>query len=1707
MSFAAYGQTAPKFRTPAAYPVDRWAKWTDAEEELLAEICASQHRNQLATAASDGDANATYAAACAALESYLSQRSADVANFRELRRCAGRATIRNPTPAFIAADQRRLPEGAQDARTRALERLKGRIQELLYQWPKVGAGAMPTMLIRTWRHVVDQVRSPALAHDELGPLRNVNDLPSRQQLQEVMPLVNLAICRHLTAMRELRATGFRSYMLRAEVSMPRRIFQFCKSTVMKSVHTVTRPDGSITANAAEIDALLRGAWMPIFQRYSTEKPEPAWAPFKERYRRYIPSHPLRLERLTADDLRRALNRMNACSAGGLDGWRPAELKRLPKPLLELLATMLNSFEETGEWPDALLEAFITLIPKDNANGGPLDLRPITVTSALYRLWAATRVRQILEWQELWLPRGARGFRIGCGTDDVYYTLALRIERALLRDEPLVGLGLDLAKAFDSLPQEIMLQLFAELGMSDRILRPLRTMYRRLHRRFRFAGNIAGGRFHSTVGILQGCPLSVTLLTAIMAVWAKTIENETRLCPAGHILRSSPAASRTACTQCKSSVADGQPIFQCPNASQCSSCKAKPLALCLKCALLHGAQVESYADDGDVTATGPSATAAETKIQKASMITAEFASLTGTTVAIKKSSAWTTCPRKGFCITYKPPHATEPVPLSAPAAGRHVGVQLLYLGKRVKTPSFIRKKFTNAESFCARATALPQRSDPVRIGAIIAAAPMSTVVYGCEVNTIPQKLINSLRSKIGEVLMPKFHCRRCIEILMTIFTKGHRIDPRQAFPYRAFTQLRRLMSRRPELRPLLQDVWEARRRQPTKQVEGPGRRLIEAAKAAGWEWSGPTTFTPSAKGAAAIDVLTVEANEWGHLARDALRLEQHRNAQHRRAEYHNDMGGIEQGINCVATRALWAHRSTSFFQKRLIVTIVTGATLPARRLCEMRLADSPHCPFCSTMDKPVIETPEHVHWECPTWEPIRNAHPFTPTTMQVIRRSLDAYHRGKPGDWPKCTPDMWPPCLLVCGIMPANFDATRHLNPAVPLDKAAPRRGRPKVTAPKPRVPLPDISDKLGPPMPADDSIRNDHPRREAWHDGRKIVFVDGGCDLNGDRDLARAGCGCYWGPGHPLNAGFPLEERTKTNNTAELRAAIHAVETDPDPLEIRQDNDGVVNGVNLRLAEWRRHDFRPSLRASAEIANHALWRRLDAALSAHQQPVRFVWVKGHTSAEQVAANEVSAFNHAGNNAADDLATAGIQVREGNTRQAANIANQTILAIQVQRMMLDIAVARDKAKEKAGMKNKTTDERPQIPRAPPAPAAAAAAAAVLAPGAAAAAAAPLLESKLDRYPFKWKPQPPYDQDRIAPTLRQNFKIVYHDATEYGPLHCGKPSKYADKHTPNEVFCSAGPTLLHACIWYIGQLRFPKASVPWADHGVAWEEVVVDFELATGLDLHTDVFYMSQPDAVRRWGLPPSVGAKPKHGKGGRYHNAMIHEAWVRAGIADEPRPNFARPIGIRAKVLRYLWYTVAGLATRRIAPGKDCNVATLLKQGLPENQVSRGMQALGCRRSGFCGWTRRPMWVAGEQTDSALRKMAFDISAGSLRTYQPDYTDFSDFRRDARARWREPPALCSTPAPKPTEVWTNLTAGSAAGKQQKRDREAEPAAAAAAAPAPPPSPLQAIAKRRRGPASSTAQPSAPAAPAAAAKAAAARPQKPSPKPPAKRQRVP
>ena len=137
-------------------------------------------------------------------------------------------------------------------------------------------------------------------------------------------------------------------------------------------------------------------------------------------------HPITLEELIDEAI------SAKPSAAGLDQWRPETLKMLAKhcpALFEPLARLLNLIEETGEWPRDMYKAYVALIPKDGveADAGPTDFRPITVLSAIYRLWSRLRMRQSMGWQEEWAPPKLYGCRKGRSAEELAFEVAFNLD--------------------------------------------------------------------------------------------------------------------------------------------------------------------------------------------------------------------------------------------------------------------------------------------------------------------------------------------------------------------------------------------------------------------------------------------------------------------------------------------------------------------------------------------------------------------------------------------------------------------------------------------------------------------------------------------------------------------------------------------------------------------------------------------------------------------------------------------------------------------------------------------------------------------------------------------------------------------------------------------------------------------------------------------------------------------------------------------------------------------------------------------------------------------------------------------------------------------------------------------------------------------------------------------------------------------------------
>ena len=116
-----------------------------------------------------------------------------------------------------------------------------------------------------------------------------------------------------------------------------------------------------------------------------------------------------------------------------------------------------------------------MIPKGEG-AAPEKLRPISVMSVVYRAWAATRLRELVAWQEQWIPDELHGFRPVHSAEDVWWPLALKVERALLEGSDLCGVSLDYSKCFDRIPMDIVLKLAAHVGMASAIVRAVRAMY-------------------------------------------------------------------------------------------------------------------------------------------------------------------------------------------------------------------------------------------------------------------------------------------------------------------------------------------------------------------------------------------------------------------------------------------------------------------------------------------------------------------------------------------------------------------------------------------------------------------------------------------------------------------------------------------------------------------------------------------------------------------------------------------------------------------------------------------------------------------------------------------------------------------------------------------------------------------------------------------------------------------------------------------------------------------------------------------------------------------------------------------------------------------------------------------------------------------------------------------------------------------------------
>ena len=159
----------------------------------------------------------------------------------------------------------------------------------------------------------------------------------------------------------------------------------------------------------------------------------------------------------------------ATGAGGADGWHSSELRHLPDGAFELFADLIRGWANEGRVPLQMQQSRMVCIPKpgrraDNSSVGVGDVRPITITSCWWRLFAGTFYNsvQFKQWRRKNLSE-----EIGAITgEDCYLTLAGIMHEFAERKHLL---AMDFTKAFDTLDVEVSLQILRRMRWSPGIV--------------------------------------------------------------------------------------------------------------------------------------------------------------------------------------------------------------------------------------------------------------------------------------------------------------------------------------------------------------------------------------------------------------------------------------------------------------------------------------------------------------------------------------------------------------------------------------------------------------------------------------------------------------------------------------------------------------------------------------------------------------------------------------------------------------------------------------------------------------------------------------------------------------------------------------------------------------------------------------------------------------------------------------------------------------------------------------------------------------------------------------------------------------------------------------------------------------------------------------------------------------------------------------
>uniref|UniRef100_A0A5S6Q2M3 Reverse transcriptase domain-containing protein n=1 Tax=Trichuris muris TaxID=70415 RepID=A0A5S6Q2M3_TRIMR len=210
------------------------------------------------------------------------------------------------------------------------------------------------------------------------------------------------------------------------------------------------------------------------------------------------------------EIEKALQGLPRNTSPGADNISAAMLRSVPVPALTILFNLWLFYLDV---PAKFKESRTILLPKRNPVKGPMDYRPITISSVIYRLYSKILNQRLLQCTVLnKLQKAFRKGIDGCGENTFTLKTALALARSEHRE--ICMASLDVAKAFDSVSHHsISRALIRQHASPETILLVSRLLSGSVTRIEHFEG--VSEAIELRRGVKQGDPLSPLLFSLVI----------------------------------------------------------------------------------------------------------------------------------------------------------------------------------------------------------------------------------------------------------------------------------------------------------------------------------------------------------------------------------------------------------------------------------------------------------------------------------------------------------------------------------------------------------------------------------------------------------------------------------------------------------------------------------------------------------------------------------------------------------------------------------------------------------------------------------------------------------------------------------------------------------------------------------------------------------------------------------------------------------------------------------------------------------------------------------------------------------------------------------------------------------------------------------------------------------------------------------------